>query len=194
MTWMILGLVLFLGTHSLRIVANDWRSARLASMGEKPFKAVYGLVSIAGLALAIWGYGAMRQDPTMLWNPPVGLYHAVSLFTLPAFILLVAAYVPGNHLKARVGHPMVMAVKFWAFGHLLANGRVGDVVFFGAFFVWAVVLYIRSRKLDRAAGVSYPPGRMPATVATVLIGAAAWYLFARYGHMAVAGVPALPGG
>lgn len=193
MIWMILGLVLFLGTHSLRVYANDWRAERLASMGEKPFKIAYGLVSLAGLVIAIWGYGAMRQDPAMLWNPPLGLYHAVSLFTLPAFILLVAAYFPGNHLKARLGHPMVMAVKFWAFGHLLANGRVGDVIFFGAFFVWAVVLYIRSRKLDRAEGVTYPAGKWPATGATIVLGVIAWYLFARYLHMWVAGVPALPG-
>lgn len=193
MTWMILGLVLFLGTHSLRIVANDWRTARIAALGEKPFKAGYALVSIAGLALAIWGYGAMRQQPAMLWQPPPGLYHAASLFTVPAFILLVAAYLPGNHLKARLGHPMVMAVAFWAFAHLLANGRVGDVIFFAAFLVWAVALYRRSRQLDRAAGVAYPPGRWPATAATLLVGTAGWFVFARYLHVPVAGVPVLPG-
>jgi uncharacterized membrane protein len=193
MAWMILGLIIFLGTHSLKIYAADWRAARRAQLGEIPYKAVYGLVSLVGLALAIWGYGQMRLTAVPLWNPPAGLYHAVSLFTLPAFILLVAAYIPRNHLKARLGHPMVMAVKFWAFGHLLANGRLGDMIFFGAFFVWAVVLYIRLRKLDRAAGTTYPPGTLPGTLATVIAGIVLWFVFARYLHVIVAGVPALPG-
>ena len=99
MTVMILGLLIFLGVHSVRIAADDWRSARIAQMGELPWKAAYSVVSIVGLALAIWGYGQMRLSPTWVWFPPVGLRHAVSLLMIPAFILLVAAYVPGNHLN-----------------------------------------------------------------------------------------------
>jgi uncharacterized membrane protein len=193
MTWMLVGLLIFLGTHSLNIFAPAWREAQIRQRGPLPFKAVYALISIAGLWLAIWGYGQMRMTGTVLWNPPVGLRHLVSLLMLPAFMLLLAAYIPRNHLKARLGHPMLMAVKVWAFAHLLANGRVGDILFFGAFLAWAVVLYIRLKKQDRAAGTTYPAGSLGGTLAVVLGGAVLWYVFAAYLHIYVAGVPAIAG-
>ncbi|MEQ8513997.1 MAG: NnrU family protein [Chromatocurvus sp.] len=152
MTLMLIGLLIFLGTHSLNIFAPGWRETQIQQRGAIPFKVVYALISLAGLWLAIVGYGEMRMSAAPLWNPPVGLRHLVALLMLPSFILLVAAYVPANHLKARLGHPMLMAVKIWAFAHLLVNGRLGDIIFFGAFLAWAVVLYIRLKKQDRARG------------------------------------------
>lgn len=193
MTLMIIGLLIFLGTHSLNIFAPDWRDRQIQQRGAIPFKVVYALISIAGLWLAIVGYGEMRMSAAPLWNPPVGLRHLVALLMLPSFILLVAAYIPANHLKARLGHPMLMAVKIWAFAHLLANGRLGDIIFFGAFLAWAVVLYIRLKKQDRARGTVYPAGTMGGTVATVIVGAILYFVFASYLHIHVAGVPALGG-
>ncbi|MFN2327574.1 MAG: NnrU family protein [Chromatocurvus sp.] len=193
MTLMIVGLLIFLGTHSLNIFAPAWRDRQIEQRGAIPFKIVYALISIGGLWLAIVGYGEMRMTAVPLWNPPVGLRHFASLLMLPSFILLVAAYVPANHLKARLGHPMLMAVKIWAFAHLLANGRLGDIIFFGAFLAWAVVLYITLRKKDRARGTVYPAGRVPGTLATVIGGAVLWFVFARYLHIYVAGVPAIGG-
>lgn len=193
MTLMIAGLLIFLGTHSLNIYAPQWRARQIEQRGAIPFKIVYALISIAGLWLAIVGYGDMRMTATPLWNPPTGLRHLVALFMLPAFMLLLAAYIPRNHLKARLGHPMLMAVKIWAFSHLLANGRLGDIVFFGAFLAWAVVLYIVLKKQDRARGTVYPAGRLPGTLAVVIGGAILWFVFARYLHIYVAGVPAISG-
>jgi len=126
---------------------------------------------------------------TPVWNPPVGLRHAVSLLMLPAFIFLLAAYVPGNHIKAKLGHPMLLAVKTWALSHLLVNGRLGDMVFFGAFLIWGVALYVVLRRRDRAAGRSMPAGTLGGTLACVIGGAALWFAFARYLHVYVAGVP-----
>jgi len=193
MTLMIIGLLIFLGTHSLNIFAPAWRDRQIEQRGTLPFKIVYALISLGGLWLAIVGYGEMRTTAVPLWNPPVGLKHLAALLMLPSFILLVAAYVPANHLKARLGHPMLMAVKIWAFAHLLVNGRLGDIIFFGAFLAWAVVLYIRLKKKDRALGTVYPAGRLPGTLATVVGGAVLWFVFARYLHIYVAGVPAISG-
>ncbi|MCC7313077.1 MAG: NnrU family protein, partial [Sulfuritalea sp.] len=123
-TYLILGLVLFLGIHSVRIFANDWRDAQLARLGLLPWKGVYALISAVGLGLIIWGYGLARVDPVVLWLPPVWTRHLAALLTLPAFILLVAAYLPGSHIKAKIGHPMVAGVKIWALAHLLANGNL----------------------------------------------------------------------
>ena len=181
-TDLILGLVLFLGIHSVRIFANDWRDAQLARLGLLPWKGVYALISAVGLGLIIWGYGLARVDPVVLWLPPVWTRHLAALLTLPAFILLVAAYLPGSHIKAKIGHPMVAGVKIWALAHLLANGNLADAILFGAFLVWAVASFVSSRRLDRIAGRSYVAQGWSRDAAVAGIGLAAWAGFAFWGH------------
>src|SRR5512145_3162250 len=102
MTLLILGLVLFLGVHSTRIVADGWRSATIARLGEKPWKGLYSLLSIAGFVLLVIGYGAARQAPVVLYAPPAWARHLAALLTVPAFVLVVAAYVPGNAIKRAI--------------------------------------------------------------------------------------------
>ena len=145
------GLLLFLGVHSVRVFANDWRNQTLARIGEKPFKGVYALLSIVGFVLLVWGYGQARQQGVMLWNPPVATRHLAALLTLIAFVLLAAAYVPGNQIKAKLHHPMVLGTKVWALAHLLANGSVASVVLFGSFLLWSAAL-LRSKWLSSAIG------------------------------------------
>ncbi|MDP3614653.1 MAG: NnrU family protein, partial [Rubrivivax sp.] len=91
MTVLILGLVLFLGVHSVRIFAEDWRTGVRARLGEGPFKGVYSLLSLLGLVLIVWGYGLARQQPVLLWVPPVWTRHLAALLTLPAFVMLAAS-------------------------------------------------------------------------------------------------------
>ena len=174
MTYLILGLVLFLGVHSVRIFADNWRSTALAQLGDKPYKGLYSLVSLVGFVLIVWGFGLARETPTMLWMPPSGMRHVAALLNLLAFVLLAAAYVPRNAIKARLHHPMVLAVKTWAVAHLIANGSVAHVVLFGAFLAWGVADFIAARKRDRALNTSYPAGTPTGTVLTVVVGAAAW--------------------
>jgi uncharacterized membrane protein len=145
MTVLILGLLLFLGAHSVRIFADGWRARQVARLGEGKWKGVYSVVSAIGFVLIVWGYGLARADPVFLWSPPLWTRHVAGLLTVPAFILLAAAYVPGNRIKAKVGHPMVAGVKVWAFAHLLANGTLAAVVLFGAFLVWAVAEFASAR-------------------------------------------------
>ena len=182
MVYLIAGLVIFLGVHSVRIVADDWRTQTLARVGEGAYKGVYSLLSLLGLALIIYGFGVARETPVLLWTPPVGMRHAASLFTLVAFILLAAAYVPHNGIKARVHHPMVLGVKAWALAHLLANGNLAHVILFSAFLVWGVLDFIASRRRDRTMGTQYASGTLIATVVTVVAGGLAWMAFALHLH------------
>lgn len=191
MSILVLGLVLFLGVHSVRIFADGWRSRTVAAMGEKPWKGVYSLVSLIGFGLIVWGYGLARQQPVLLWQPPVMMKHLNSLFTLLAFILLAAAYVPRNQIKARLHHPMVLGVKLWAFGHLLATGTLANVVLFGAFLLWAILDFRAARQRDRAQGTVYPPGALGGTLVAAVIGLVAWAAFAFWLHAAWIGVAPL---
>ena len=188
MTLLILGLVLFLGVHSTRIVADGWRTATIARVGEKPWKGIYSLLSIAGFVLLVIGYGAARQSPVVLFAPPVWTRHLAALLTIPAFVLLVAAYVPGNAIKRAVGHPMMAGVKVWALAHLLANGTLADVLLFGTFLAWAVLGFIAARRRDRAAGTSYPAGPTSRTAVAVVVGLVAWAVFAFALHRPLIGV------
>ena len=179
MTLLILGLVLFLGVHSTRIVAEAWRGRFIAQRGEMAWKGLYTVVSIAGFALILWGYGQARLQPVVLWPSPTWTRHLSALLTLPAFVFLVAAYVPGNAIKAKLKHPMVLGVKVWALAHLLANNTLADVLLFGSFLVWAVLDFRSARRRPVAASVS--SGLLP-TVVTVAVGAVAWGVMAFWAH------------
>jgi uncharacterized membrane protein len=174
MTYLILGLVLFLGIHSVRIVADAWRTRTIARMGEGSWKGIYSLLSIAGFVLLVWGYGQARQGGIVLYHPPVFMRHIAGLLMLMSLVLVAAAYVPRNHLKAALGHPMLAGVKLWALAHLLTNGRLADVILFGAFLGWAVVDFIAARRRDRAAGTVYPAGQVVSTALTFVAGAGVW--------------------
>lgn len=188
MTLLLLGLALFLGVHSTRIVADGWRTATIARVGEKPWKGIYSLLSIAGFVLLVIGYGAARQSPVVLFAPPVWTRHLAALLTIPAFVLLAAAYVPGNAIKRAVGHPMMAGVKVWALAHLIANGTLADVLLFGTFLAWAVLGFIAARRRDRAAGTTYRVGPGSRTAIAVVVGLVAWAVFAFALHRPLIGV------
>lgn len=188
MSTLVAGLILFLGVHSVRIFAEPWRVRTIARIGENRWKGVYSLISIAAFVLLVWGYGQARQQGVVLFEPPVFMRHMTSLLMLVSFVLLAAAKVPGNHIKARLGHPMIIGVKVWAFAHLLANGRLSDVVLFGAFLVWAIADFIAARKRDRVAGTVYPPGDELRTLLTVVAGVVAWAVFVAGLHLWLIGV------
>ena len=111
---LLLGLVLFLGVHSLRVFAPEWRARMLSNLGEKKFKGLVSIASLVGFVLIIHGYGLARLTPQVLWVPPVATRHIAVLLMLFAMIFLVATYFPGNHIKARLHHPMVVSVKVWS--------------------------------------------------------------------------------
>jgi uncharacterized membrane protein len=188
MTILVLGLIIFLGLHSVRMLASDWRTAQIARIGEGPWKGLYSLASLAGLVLIVWGYGAARANPTLLWNPPDWLRYVTIVLTFVSFILIAAAYVPGTRIKARLGHPMVAGVKTWAFAHLIANGTLAGTILFGGFLLWAMVNFAVSRRRDRDSGVTYPTGTLAGDAIATFVGAIAWVVFAFFLHGWLIGV------
>jgi uncharacterized membrane protein len=211
MIWLIVGLVLFLGAHSVRIFAEEWRTQTRAAWGELPFKGAYTVVSVLGFAAIIVGYGEARLQPWVLWTPPIATRHVSILLMLFASVLLVSAYVPRNHLKLRLKHPMVLSVKVWALSHLLANGNLADVILFGSFLTWAVFNFRAARARDRLselpavaavdaaqdaeiAEVASPSATSPNTLATLVavgVGCAFWALFTFVLHAKWIGVAPL---
>jgi uncharacterized membrane protein len=188
MVYLLAGLVIFLGVHSVRVFADGWRSQMRDKLGVQTYRGLYSLLSLAGFVLIVWGFGMARQTPVQLWLPPVGMRHLAALLTLVAFVLLASAYVPGNMIKARVHHPMVAGAKVWAFAHLLANGTLSHVLLFGSFLVWAVLLFIASRKRDRRDAAVYAVGQPVATGMAIAIGVASWIAFTLWLHGWLIGV------
>src|SRR5579875_2980469 len=146
---LILGLVIFLGAHSIRIFADGWRTRMIARIGAKPWKAAFALVSLIGFVLIVVGFGQARHTPELLYLPPRALKDLNGLFTLVAFVLFGASHAPPTHYKAWLHHPMVAGAGLWAFGHLLATGFLHDVVLFGAFLAWAIVDFAAARRRDQ---------------------------------------------
>lgn len=171
---LILGLVIFLGIHSVRIFAEDWRKGMRGQVGEGPWKGIYSLASLVGLVLIIWGYAMARQSPIVVWEPPVWTRHIAILLNLVAFLLLAVFIVPAGHLKAKLGHPMLLAVKTWAFAHLLANGTLADIVLFGSFLIWAIADFATNRRRDRATGTVRIAGPSTNDAIAVGLGVVLW--------------------
>jgi uncharacterized membrane protein len=188
MILLILGLIIFLGMHSTRVFASDWRRRQIARLGEGPWKGLYALASLIGLVLIVVGFGAARMNPVLLYAPPVWLRHLNSVFTLIAFVLVAAAYVPRNHFKQGLGHPMLAGVKAWALGHLLSIGMLHDVVLFGAFLVWAILDFAASRRRDRAAGAIYPAGTLAGDILAIVVGVIVWAVLAFWLHQLLIGM------
>ena len=188
MTLLILGLVLFLGVHSVRIFAEPWRGAMRARLGENGWKGAYTVASLLGFVLMVWGFGQARMEPVALWASPTWLRHVAALLMLVSFVLLAAAYVPRNGIKARLHHPMVLGVKVWAFAHLISNNMLGETVLFAAFLAWSVLCFRAACQRDAAAGTVYPPGTAAGTAATVVAGVVAWAVFAFWAHAVLIGV------
>ncbi len=186
---LIAGLLLLLGIHSLRIVADPWRTKQRERFGELGWKAIFSLASVIGLAVVVVGYAGARPNSPLLWNSAVWARHVAALLTLPAFVLLLAAYVPGTRIKAAVGHPMLAGIVLWAIAHLAANGRLCDAILFGGFLLWAVTDYLSCRRRDKAeARRQYVSTGWSRDFVALTLGAAAWWLFARYGHEWLVGV------
>ena len=186
----IVGLVIFLGIHSVAIVSPGWREAQIAQRGEGAWKGLYSVVSIVGFALLIYGYGLARHSPVVLYTPPTMLRHIALLLMIPVFPLLLAAYLPGR-IQTAAKHPMLLAVKIWATAHLLANGTLVDVLLFGAFLVWAALDRIAAKRRAQPRAV---PGARPSSLndlKAIAGGLVLYAVFLVWGHAWLIGVSPL---
>jgi len=187
MSLLIIGLLLFFAAHAISIVNVSWRDRVAARLGTMTWQGLYALVAVAGLWLIIWGYGLARQDPIVLYLPPVWLRHVATLLLIFVFPLLLATYLPGR-IQTAAKHPTLVATKLWALAHLLANGTLADVLLFGSFLVWAVV--------DRISLKRRTPPQVPALpssgindVLVIVLGLVLYVAFVFWGHGWLIGVP-----
>jgi uncharacterized membrane protein len=190
MPWLILGLVLFLGVHSVSIVAPEGRDRMAQRLGTAGWQGLYSLIAAAGLVLIIWGYGQARLEPVVLYTPPTAFRHVAALLMLPVFVLLLAPYLPGR-IKAVTKHPMLLAVKLWALAHLLANGTLADVLLFGGFLAWAVIDRISVRRRAQAGLLRAAPALTASwlnDVIALVAGLALYVAFVVWAHAWLIGV------
>ena len=185
---LITGLVLFLGVHSSRIFANDWRGAQISRLGAGKWKGLYSVVALVGFVLICYGYGLTRQNPVDLWMPPVWTRHIAALLMLPVFIMLAASSPKPSQIKAALKHPMTLSVKLWAIAHLISNGRLGDVVLFGSFMLWAALVFSAARRRDQAQGLTYAAVGIKNDIIAVVSGVVVYVVFALFLHAWLIGV------
>jgi len=185
---MILGLVLFLGVHTLT-TQRELRARVIGSMGEGGYKIGYTLASIAGLALIIWGFASYRATGWIdVWSPPTAFKHIAVALMLPAIILVVASYLRGR-IYTTLKHPMLAGVKLWAAAHLLANGDLGSIVLFGSFLAWAVFDRISLKRRPDAGAPPIPVGGPGNDLIAIAVGVVAYLALAFAFHPVVIGVP-----
>ena len=186
MSMLVLGLAIFLGVHSVSIVAPAWRDAMAARLGAGAWKGLYSLVSLGGFVLLLKGYALARLEPSLVWVPPTGLRHVAALLMLPVFPLLFAAYLPGR-IRDAAKHPMLAAVKFWALAHLISNGMLADIVLFGSLLAWAVLDRISlKRRAPRATPAA--PAKPFNDILAVALGLAVYAVFVMGAHQRLFGV------
>ncbi|WP_322887387.1 NnrU family protein (plasmid) [Sinorhizobium medicae] len=190
MAILLLGIIIFLGMHLIRVVAPGFRAGIIESRGKGTWMGLYTIVSLVGVCLIIYGFGQARGETGMLYNPPEFLRHSALLLMLIAFIVLAAGFLPAGRIAVALKHPQVLSIKIWALAHLLANGETSSVLLFGSFLAWAVILRISLKRRERAGEKVLPvfkSGRND--VLAVLTGLAAYVLFVWKLHELVIGVP-----
>ena len=190
MSLLIIGLIIFLGSHSCRIFAEPWRNHMIDRLGEVKWKGLYTIISLIGLILVVVGYGQARQAPIVLWQPATYLIHIAILLNLVAFIFLAGSSPNNNAIRLKLKHPMILGVKVWALAHLLANGTLVDLILFGSFLLWAVLDFRSARKrpihMPEKAVIS-----TKATITVVVTGIVLWAAFIFGLHQYLIGVSPL---
>lgn len=191
MALLILGIVLFLGLHLIRVVAPGLRTSLIASLGEAGWKVAYSAASVIALIVLIYGFGEAR-DMTPVWSPPFWMSHITILLMLFAIICLVAALLPAGHIAVRTKHPMVLSVKIWALAHLLSNGDGAAILLFAAFLAWGVILRISLKRRERAGEITLRPFvSAKYDLYAIIIGAIVWALIIWKLHAWIIGVSPL---
>lgn len=180
MSLLILGLLVFLGMHSLRMIAPSWRDAGIAAVGEGPWRGLYSLISLAGLMAIILGWGDAVAWATVFYEPARWIKHLALLLMLFSFVSASVSVFPAGRLKPLLKHPLLASVKIWAFAHLLANGDSAAFILFGSFLAWAVIKRISLNRRDAPVA---QPGPVLWDIAAVVAGLMLYWLFVQTLHL-----------
>lgn len=194
MATLILGLIVFLGVHALPM-RPALRAGLIERFGAGAYKGAFSVISAVGFVLIILGYGKLQvlagKNP-QIWEPPTWTAHLALVLMMFSMVLLVAAYVPSN-IKRIVGHPMLAAIKVWAFAHLLANGDLASMILFGSFLAYAVVDRISIKRRQGAQTAKAAGGGLVGDLVVVVVGLALYAAFAFFLHERLIGVAPMPG-
>jgi len=183
---LILGLIVFVGAHGF-VTFRDARAKAIAALGYG-YRALFGLVSLAGLALIVWGYAQYRAHEWIdIWSPPAFMRHIAVGLMLFASVFVVATYIP-SHIKTKLKHPMLAGIKTWALAHLLSNGDLGSILLFGAFLAWGVYARIAAKRRGDLGPAAAPTGWTNDAI-VVAIGVVVYLALGYSFHPAVIGVP-----
>src|SRR3954471_9742131 len=181
MALLILGLVIFLGVHAFSM-ARAPRAALMARLGEGPYKGLYALASLIGIVLIAVGFGRYRASGYIeVWDPPVWTRHLALLLMWPAWVMVVAAYLPGR-IKRTLKHPMLVGVKLWALAHLLSNGDLGSIILFGSILAWAVFDRIMLKRRSDDGAPSIPSGGRKYDFFAVALGTLVYFILGFWFH------------
>ena len=190
MTLFLIGLIIFLGSHSCRIFAESWRNHMIDKIGEVKWKGLYTIISLLGFVIMVIGYGQARQNTVVLWQPNAVLIYIALALNLIAFIFLAGSSPSNNAIRLKLKHPMILGVKVWALAHLLSNGTLVDLILFGGFLIWAVLDFRSARKrpihIPEQAQIS-----TKATMLTIASGVILWVAFIFGLHQFLIGVSPL---
>lgn len=188
---LIVGLAIFFAVHSVRLFVPDWRKMAVTKAGLMSWRVRIGMLSLLSTGFIFMGYGQARLTPVWLWFPPVFMPHITSLIMLVALFFLCSALVPKTTLRRVTGYPVYLAVKLWAFAHLLSNGNLADVLLFGSFLIWAIVSYAVFRRRDRKAGVKPEESNIRFDLIAFGFTLVSWFAIVLFFHKIVIGVSPL---
>lgn len=191
MALLLVGLVLFIGIHSIRLFAYEWRESMIEQLGKKNWQLLHAAVAFIGIMTTIMGYGYARYSAEWLWFPPVWTRHLAALLVLFSFVFIAAAAMPYSKIKSWVGYPMAIGIKLWAFAHLISNGTTADVVLFGSFLAWAILNYSISRRRAREQGITFAAPSFKFDLLALVIALVAYLAIAFYLHALLIGVAPL---
>ncbi len=174
---LIVGLIVFLGIHAVRIVADDWRTQMIAKHGEKTWKGIYSVVSLVGFGLIIWGYILARDNPVPIWDPPIWTRHLAVLFMAISLFLVAQNGNTQGPVSAKIGHPMTAGIIVWSAAHLSANGTLADILLFGSFLVWSLLVFVSARGRDAISGETRAVAGWGADLKPGIVGLVLWAVF-----------------
>lgn len=185
---LITGIVIFLGAHLVVMFAPRLRASLSGSLGEGPYKGVFSLVSLVGLALMIYGFYTTRgtlEGADYLYTPAPWTRHAAMTLVLLGFIFVGASH-GKSYLKRWLKQPMSIGIGLWAVAHLLANGDRPGVVMFAAILALAVIDIILSTARGKVP--THEP-RLRSDVIAVIVGIVLYAIFLFVFHPYVLNLP-----
>lgn len=189
---MVIGLLVFFAIHSVPTNV-DLKNGLIARFGSGGYRAMFGIISVIGLALIVLGFHKLQLHPgknPILWDPPIFMRHIALPLMLIASIALVAGFIP-SHIQAALKFPFLVAVKAWALGHLLANGDLASLVLFGSFLAYGVYTRIAYKRTGGHGALYRGSGPWINDLIVVALGVALYAVIVLYLHALVIGVSPL---